>query len=57
MRHRVCGGESGAVVMTLRGVAIPFVSPRVLLRMKQTYRSKDELDRAFLVALLHEKEE
>ena len=43
--------------MTLRGVAIPFVSPRVLLRMKQTYRSKDELDRAFLVALLHEKEE
>ena len=43
--------------MTLRGVAIPFVSPRVLLRMKQTYRSKDELDRAFLVTLLHKKEE
>jgi len=35
-------------VHTLQGVAIPFVSPRTLLRMKQTVRERDAIDRAFL---------
>ena len=30
------------------GVPIPFASPKLLLRMKQTYRAKDEEDRIFL---------
>ncbi len=41
-----------AVIVTIRGVAIPFASPRMLLRLKQTYREKDALDRAFLTRLL-----
>ena len=32
----------------IRDVSIPFASPKLLLRMKQTYREKDELDRKFL---------
>jgi hypothetical protein len=34
--------------VTIRGVLIPFASPKLLLRMKQTYRDKDALDRQFL---------
>jgi len=30
------------------GVAIPFASAQLLLRMKQTYRDKDALDRQYL---------
>jgi len=41
-----------AVIVTIKGVAIPFASPRMLLRLKQTYREKDALDRAFLTRLL-----
>ncbi len=37
-------------VFTINGVPIPFASPRMLLRMKQTYRDKDAEDRAFLEA-------
>ena len=32
----------------IRDVSIPFASPKLLLRMKQTHREKDELDRKFL---------
>src|ERR1043166_523633 len=35
-------------VIPIQGVPIPFASPRLLLRMKQTRREKDELDRVFL---------
>ena len=35
-------------VVTIEDVPIPFASPKLLLRMKQTYREKDELDRKFL---------
>ncbi|HEV7401506.1 MAG TPA: hypothetical protein VGO11_01220 [Chthoniobacteraceae bacterium] len=31
-----------------QGVAVPFASVRLLLRMKQTHRAKDEEDRVFL---------
>jgi hypothetical protein len=39
----------------IRGVRIPFASASLLLRMKQTHREKDALDRAFLVELLKRK--
>jgi hypothetical protein len=34
--------------VTIQSVAIPFASPELLLRMKQTHREKDVLDRQFL---------
>lgn len=39
-------------VVTLDSVPIPFASPELLWRMKQTLRQKDELDRIFLARLL-----
>lgn len=39
-------------VHELQGVPIPFASARLLLRMKQTVRDKDEADRAWLRARL-----
>ena len=44
--YEEASGEIETVV--LQGVSIPFAAPRLLLRMKQTYREKDELDRKFL---------
>lgn len=40
----------------LGGVAIPFASPQLLLRMKQTYREKDAEDRIFLHRKIAERE-
>lgn len=62
LMRQACGIEYGeackdVVVMSVRGVPIPFASPRMLLRMKQTYRAKDEQDREFLLTLLREKAE
>jgi hypothetical protein len=49
--------ERDAVVHDVDGVAIPFASPRLLLRMKRdSYREKDALDTAFLKRLLPEDE-
>jgi hypothetical protein len=42
-------------VVTIEDVPIPFVSAETLLRMKQTYRSKDEGDRLYLQRLLAER--
>jgi hypothetical protein len=36
----------------IKGVRIPFASARSLLRMKQTVREKDAMDRVFLRVLL-----
>jgi len=36
----------------MEGVRIPFASPGLLLRTKQTVREKDEIDRSFLKRLL-----
>ena len=36
----------------LEGVRIPFATPTLLWRTKQTVRAKDELDRLFLSTLL-----
>ena len=35
-------------IFDIDGVPIPFASPKLLLRMKQTHRAKDEEDRIFL---------
>jgi hypothetical protein len=40
--------SQGAELVTIQGVSIPFVSAPMLLRMKQTHREKDALDRQFL---------
>ena len=39
-------------VVDVDGVAIPFARPELLLRMKDTVREKDRLDRAFLARLV-----
>jgi hypothetical protein len=38
--------------VVIDGVSIPFASPRLLWRTKQTVRDKDRLDRAFLASIL-----
>jgi hypothetical protein len=43
-------------VFNIRGVDIPFASPRLLWRMKQTHRAKDEMDLVFLRELLKKEE-
>jgi len=44
-----------AEIVTIDGVAIPFASPEALIRMKQTPREKDTIDRVFLERLLAER--
>jgi len=55
-----CGIEYSAAApeiteVAIEGVPIPFASPSLLLKMKQTVRDKDKLDRAFLEELLRTK--
>jgi hypothetical protein len=38
----------GVEIIAIDGVPIPFASPALLLRMKQTFREKDAMDRIFL---------
>ena len=42
-------------IRSVQGVDIPFASPRTLLKTKQTFRSKDDLDRVFLRRILAEE--
>jgi len=44
--------QSETVIVDVNGVPIPFASPQLLLRMKQTGREKDALDLLFLRELL-----
>ena len=44
--------QSETVIVDVNGVPIPFASPQLLLRMKQTGREKDVLDLLFLRELL-----
>ena len=44
--------QSETTIVDLNGVLIPFASPRLLFRMKQTGREKDALDLLFLRELL-----
>lgn len=42
-------------IVPIDGVPIPIASPAALIRMKQTYREKDAIDRRFLERLLEER--
>lgn len=44
-------------VVEIEGVPIPFASPRLLWRTKQTHRDKDKVDLAFLARLLESRGE
>jgi len=48
-------GVRDAEIVNIDGVEIPFASAATLLRMKQTYRDKDEIDRLFLKRLIAEQ--
>lgn len=48
--------QTEVVTITLRDVPIPFASLRLLLRMKQTVRDKDAIDRVFLHRKIAEEE-
>jgi hypothetical protein len=39
----------------VRDVKIPFANPNLLLRLKQTYRDKDAMDRNYLRELLRQQ--
>ena len=57
LMRQACGIEyaeasKDMAMMRVQDVLIPFANARLLLRMKQTYRAKDEPDRAFLLTLL-----
>ena len=56
-----CGityAETAGLTQTFEidGVPIPFASPKLLLRMKQTHRARDEDDRVFLQWKIAEEE-
>lgn len=42
-------------IVEIEGVPIPFAKPELLLRMKNTSREKDQLDRAFLARLVEQR--
>jgi hypothetical protein len=44
--------REGISSVTIQNVAIPFAGPRLLLRLKRTYREKDAQDVLFLTTLL-----
>ena len=55
-----CGVEYAEAVqdvsqVDVQGVMIPFANPKLLWRLKQTYREKDAWDRAFLKKLLNDR--
>lgn len=57
LMRQACGIEYAeasrdVTMMRVQKVLIPFANARLLLRMKQTYRAKDETDRVFLMTLL-----
>lgn len=59
---KACGINYGAAkdqvtIIDLDGVPIPFASPALLWRTKQTYREKDKLDLLFLDRLFRERGE
>jgi hypothetical protein len=56
-----CGIEydeasQSVIWVEIRGERIPFASPALLLRLKQSVREKDKLDRMFLEELLRSEE-
>jgi hypothetical protein len=58
---KTCGltyeeAASGIQTSALDGVSIPFASAKLMLRLKQTYREKDAMDRHFLEEKLRGQE-
>jgi hypothetical protein len=54
---KACGVDYAAAIADaiydeVEGVRAPFASPRTLLKMKQTFREKDAVDRLFLKSLI-----
>lgn len=56
---RVPNGEASRFIswMKVGEVKVPFADPKLLLRLKQTYRDKDALDREYLRELIRKQEE
>lgn len=59
---KACGHDYASVKtmitpVVVEGVTIPFASPALLWKTKQTYREKDEIDRSFLRKLLEDRGE
>jgi hypothetical protein len=59
---RACGlsydeASRDAEMLERDGVRIPVASPRTLIRLKQTARPQDALDRAFLEGVLRSRGE
>ena len=62
LMRQACGinfAEASPHIVTLpvAGVPIPFASPKLLWRTKQTHRDKDAINRAFLAILLKQRGE
>ena len=55
--HDYASASSMVTVIEVDGVAIPFASPTLLWKTKQTHREKDELDLVFLRKLLIDRGE
>ena len=60
LMKRACGIEYAEASqsiswVTVKDVKIPFGNPELLLRLKQTYRDKDAMDRQFLRELLRKQ--
>jgi hypothetical protein len=57
---RACGlsyadAIADAEYVDLRGVSVPVASPATLMKMKDTYRPQDKIDREYLASLLHRR--
>jgi hypothetical protein len=62
LMRMACGLDYAAAreqveIVEVQGVPIPFASPRLLWRTKQTLRDKDKVDLAFLARLLESRGE
>jgi hypothetical protein len=62
LMRQACGinfAEASPYIVTLpvAGIPIPFASPKLLWRTKQTHRDKDAIDLTFLASLLKQRGE
>lgn len=55
--HDYSSSENMISPVTVDGITIPFASPALLWKTKQTYREKDAIDRSFLRKLLEDRGE
>lgn len=55
--HDYASAKNMITPVTIDGVTIPFASPTLLWKTKQTFREKDEIDRSYLRKLLVDRGE